>query len=155
NRRSTRPGCEGGPAGDVDLCLPGSHRGRCSYNRTTTQPRTVGAPAPGAKGGAAWGVDLCLPVRTEAVPLQQNLTQPRPVGPPAPGAKGDLQGMWFVPDPFAPRAVLLQQNQSHLRTVGAPAPGAKGCCRVQRRLSGSLWGCWTASARRRRTWLRG
>src|SRR5690554_5352590 len=95
------------------------------------------------------------PVRTGAVLLQHNQSHLRTVGAPAPGAKGDLNGTWIVVARFAPGAVLLQQNQSHLRTVGSPAPGAKEVRPVQRRLSGSLWGCWTASARRRRTWLRG
>src|SRR5690554_328404 len=124
-RRSTRPGCEWGAARGEDLCLPGSHRGRCSYNRTTTQPRPVGAPAPGAKGGLHGAKTCVCPVRTEAVLLQHNQSH------------------------------LLQQNLTRPRTVGAPAPGAKGVRPAQRRLSGSLWGCWTASARRRRTWLRG
>src|SRR5690606_37365212 len=78
-RRSTRPGCEcvptpfapwavllqqnqtqprtvGAPAPGANACLPRSHRGRCSYNRTTTHLRTVGAPAPGANGDmhGAW-----------------------------------------------------------------------------------------------------
>src|SRR5690554_6256687 len=52
-RRSTRPGCEGGLLGALICACSGSHRGRCSYNKTKTYPDPVGAPAPGAKG--------CLP----------------------------------------------------------------------------------------------
>src|SRR5690606_16979589 len=74
NRRSTRPGCEYVP----DPFAPR----RCSYSKTTTQPRTVGAPAPGANGGPAGDVVCARPVRTEAVLLQQNQTQPRTVGAP-------------------------------------------------------------------------
>src|SRR5690554_6189225 len=90
-----------------------------------------------------------------AVLLQQNHNPTPTRRSSRPGCEGGLHGAWIVLARFAPWAVLLQQNQSHLRTVGAPAPGAKGARPAQRRLSGSLWGCWTASARRRRTWLRG
>src|SRR5690554_5624120 len=51
-RRSTRPGCEWGlPV--TQICarfVRGSHRGRCSYNKTKTCRGPVGAPAPGANG---------------------------------------------------------------------------------------------------------
>src|SRR5690606_13212664 len=51
-RRSTRPGCEWGPARDANLCPPRSRFAprRCSYNKTKTTREPVGAPAPGANG---------------------------------------------------------------------------------------------------------
>src|SRR5690606_24809257 len=59
-RRSTRPGCEGGGCTGRRFVSARFAPGRCSYNRTTTHPRPVGAPAPGAKGGCM-GRGLCSP----------------------------------------------------------------------------------------------
>src|SRR5690606_15218844 len=72
------PRVVGAPAPGANVCLTGSHRGRCSYNtpastsyRRSTRLGCECVPAPFAPG---------------AVLLQMNLPPPRIVGAPAPGA---------------------------------------------------------------------
>src|SRR5690554_6012772 len=100
-RRSTRLGCEyvpdrfapgavllqmnlppprivGAPAPGANVCLPRSHRGRCSYDKPPTTPY---------RRSTRLGCE-CVPDRFApgAVVLQMNLPPPRIVGAPAPGA---------------------------------------------------------------------
>src|SRR5690554_2451114 len=100
-RRSTRLGCEyvldrfapravllhmnlptprivGAPASGANVCLPRSHRGRCSYDKPPTTPY---------RRSTRLGCE-CVPDRFApgAVLLQMNLPPPRIVGAPAPGA---------------------------------------------------------------------
>src|SRR5690606_32703927 len=110
------------------MCLPGSHRGRCSYRSQAV----VGAPAPGAK--------LCWPPFAPRAVLLQVRNRGRST---RPGCENVLAR-------FAPRAVLLQERSRgrstrpgreyvlarftppavhfhYLPAEAAPAPGANKC----------------------------
>src|SRR5690554_6646007 len=101
NRRSTRPGCEGGLHG-AKICV-------CPVRTVGGAPTTKPNPTPdrrstrpGCEWGHAWGVDCARPVRTEAVLLQQNHNPTPTRRSTRPGCEGGLHGAWIVPDPFAP-----------------------------------------------------
>src|SRR5690554_4516932 len=72
------PRVVGAPAPGANACLPGSHRGRCSYDKPPTTPY---------RRSTRLGCE-CVPARFApgAVLLQMNLPPPRVVGAPAPGA---------------------------------------------------------------------
>src|SRR5690554_245794 len=119
NRRSTRPGCEWGPARDANLCplrsrfAPGAVL--LQQKTKTCPPEPVGAPAPGANGGLPGALICARRVRGShrgGAPTAKNQNRPRTVGAPAPGANGACPGRKSVPASFAVRteAVLLQQK---------------------------------------------
>src|SRR5690554_2983531 len=70
------------------MCLPGSHRGRCSYKNETA----VGAPASGAK--------MCLPRFAPRAVLLRERNRGR----------STRLGCEYVLARFTPRAVLLQER---------------------------------------------
>src|SRR5690606_33460650 len=91
----------GAPAPGAYMCLPGSHRGRCSYRNETG----VGAPAPGA--------NMCWPGSHRG---RCSYRSGIGVGAPAPGANM----CW----PGSHRGRCSYRNEA---AVGAPAPGANKC----------------------------
>src|SRR5690606_29878888 len=118
----------GAPAPGANMCLPGSHRGRCSYKNETA----VGARASGAKmcwpgshrgrcsyrnetavGAPAPGANMCWPGSHRGRCSYRNETA---VGAPAPGAKMCLPG--------SHRGRCSYRSET---VVGAPAPGANKC----------------------------
>src|SRR5690554_5634664 len=78
------PRIVGAPAPGANMCLTGSHRGRCSYDKPPTTPYRRST-----RPGCECVLDRFAP---RAALLQMNLPPPRVVGAPASGANVCLTG---------------------------------------------------------------
>src|SRR5690554_736777 len=140
-RRSTRLGCEcvldrfapaavllqthlppprvvGAPASGANMCLTGSHRGRCSYDKPPTTPyRRSTRP----------GCECVLdPFAPGAVLLQMNPPAPRIVGAPAPGANMCLTGSHRGRCSYNKPVTTSHRRSTRLGCECVPAPFAPG-----------------------------